>query len=116
MKKLLNIECPGDSGWTSPASAYKVPAVRSIRELTGWGLKEAKDFVETPGTTQVEVLPTVTDEALMRCTAELTKYGMKVVNASSAMTLVVHQALEIALQNGDYCAVAELAEFLKRRS
>ena len=27
-------------------NAHKIPAIKDVRALTGWGLKEAKDFVE----------------------------------------------------------------------
>lgn len=53
-------QAPGQPGWATQggapgwdaqarataASGKKIEAIRQVREATGWGLKEAKDYVE----------------------------------------------------------------------
>lgn len=123
MKRVLTIECPYNdihsafTDWSSlPTRPHKVDAVRSIRTLTGWGLKEAKDFVETKQVTQISVQNSVSDAVLNDCIRALEAYGMKVTNAVGVVNCTVHQALEEALKMRDYPAVVELAQFLSKRT
>ena len=125
MKRVLTIECPYNdirsfhdlTDWTSlPVRPLKVEAVKSIRTLTGWGLKEAKDFVETRQVTQITVQNSVSDAVLNDCIRALEGYGMKVTNMIGVLTCTVHQALEEAVKARDYQAVVELAQFLAKRA